>query len=431
MKLSRTLLLLTPAMFMVHNVSALATTSFFRPWDVAWNTDYWPEGSGYKKFKLAAQLEYGDTDDGWNYSNNKSGVLGMYQDSQSAIAATFGAAPCSALDDLSRSLSPALSPATDDGCRGRLCVDGRYQEFDVTLHGQYNFLVDGIDGFFDVSLYVPFVDKKVTNVQWRDLTNTISSSDLYIRDELTCDIDRIAEELGCGLNIRDFHTAGLGDPVVMLRWFNDYQQPDRKRLKKVRLTGRIGLTLPCSPKPGEDHAFAVPRGYDGATGVPITLGLDLFFVHNLKFIGEFELFKLFDEIRSMRLKTDVRQTDFLLFNKGIARKKYGMAWKFHLGLGVDRFLGGLSANVAYRYQRRDTDRLDAHSNFFSNDIINTAQSLQDTSFHNLLFQLRYDLFEEAKTIPVKSQFMLFYKASVGGRRSVNADTFGGQLTLNF
>ncbi len=431
--MKKILLLVAPIVFSAPLSASIAPTDFFRPWDIAYYTEYWPQedGGSYKKFKTGVQVEYGDTSDGWNFSNDKSGVLRIYNDTESAIAATFGAPPCTALDDLSRSLSGALSPATDDGCRGRFRVDGRYRELDVTWFSQYNFLVDGVEGNFDVSLYVPFVDKKFTDVKWHDLTKETTSSDLYVRDQLTCDIDKVAQELGDGLNIRDFETDGLGDPVVMLRWFNDYEQLDRKRLKKVRLTGRLGLTLPFSPKPEEDNAFALPRGYDGAMGMPVTLGLDLFFVHNFKFTSEFELFKIFDDVRTMRLKTDERQTDFLLFHKGSVRKKYGMTWKFHLGFGAERFLGGLSANVAYRYQRHDSDRLNARSNFFSNNIINSAQTVRDWTLHNLVFQLRYDLFDEAQSIPVKSQLMFFYKVPFGGRRIVNADTFGGQLTFNF
>lgn len=430
--MKKILLLLASLACGTQLTASIAPTDFFRPWDIAYRTEYFPEEEGaYKKFKTGVQIEHGDTSDGWNFSNDKSGVMRIYNETESAIAATFGAPLCTELDDLSRSLSPSLSPATDDGCRGRLRVDGRYRELDVTWYGQYNFLVDGIDGFFDVSCYVPFVDKKFTNVQWNDLTKSTTSSDLYVRDQLTRDIDRIADELGNGLKIRDFETDGLGDPVLMLRWFNDFEQPDRKRLKKVRLTGRLGLTLPFSPKPEEDHAFALPRGYDGATGLPLTLGLDLFFVHNFKFTGELEFLKIFDDVRTMRLKTDERQTDFLLFHKGTVRKKYGMTWKFHLGFGAERFLGGLSANVAYRYQRHDSDRLNARSNFFSNDIINSAQTVRDWTYHNVVFQLHYDLFDEAKNIPIKSQLMFFYKVPLGGRRVVNADTIGGQLTLNF
>jgi hypothetical protein len=154
-------------------------------------------------------------------------------------------------------------------------------------------------------------------------------------------------------------------------------------------------------------------------------------VHGFRCGGEFEMLAFFDQKRERRLKTDENQTDFLLLHKGIATKSFGFSYKFNLFVQAQRFLGGLSAMVAYQFFRHDDDKLTAESNDFSYHIINSAHSLHEWGMQNFVFQLNYDFFKECKNSWFKPQISLFYKLPITGKRVINPETFGGQIAVNF
>ena len=416
--------------------AAFAPTNFFAPFDINWRTDVWPqtnvrpqEKDTYTKFKLGAFAEYGDTQHGHNSDNDRTGVLSIYQDTQSSIAMLLGAPEGSPITTLARTLSAALLPATDDGCRGRFELDGNYREFDYTFFGQYTFLIPNLPGNFDLTALVPFKERSINNIEWCDLTQDVLSADLLVKELITDNLDDVVCELG-GLKIRDFTNEGIADVVFMFRWWNDFIQI-RKRLKKVRLTARVGVTIPTAGKRDPDEIFSLPLGYDGAIGIPGTLGLDLYFINHIKLGAEFQAFKLLNHTRVMRLKTAREQTDFLLLNKGSVRKKVGVQWKFNLYAQAERFFHGLSAMVAYQYIKQDDSKLHPKSHKFVSNIINTAESLKDWTTQNIIFQANYDFFEDYKDFFIKPQLSFFAKFSLDGRRVIDPDTIGGQLAFNF
>lgn len=403
-----------------------APVNFNKPFDIIFRNERWLNKKGkVYPLTIGTQLEFGDTRRARNVSSDTVNVLERYQNTQSSIAMLYGAESGSSIDNL----LGQIANATDDGIRGNFRLNGEYEEFAYTFLAQYNFEFDSIPGKFDVAAYIPFRDVKVSNVTWTDRTLAISRSDLDVEEFLTNDIVSLASSLG-DLDLNSWSRHGIGDVSLMFRWHEDFKQL-RRNIKNVRLTGRVGFLFPTAAEKDENKAFSLPLGSDGAFGMPVSAAMDLWFKHTLKCGLEIEYLKLFDNTRIRRLKTDTRQTDFLLLNKGLARKRNGSTWKFNLNLGAYHFLRGLSAAVNYQYLMHNDDKLRSRSNTFSDSIINSAESLKEFNFHNFVFQFNYDFFKDYKEFIIRPQLMFFYKVPVAGRRVILPDTFGFEFVLNF
>jgi len=402
-----------------------APTNFHKPYDVNFRMAEWKD----TRFRFGTSVEYGTTSKCRDWDENKTNVLRLYNKSESALTMLMGAERGSQIHNLANVLLPAFAPATDDGRRGRFLLNGEFEGLDVNFSGKYRLPIEKIPGNFDFYLYVPLRYMRLGNVTWHDQTQDVLVADRDVKRYLTNDIQGVAHELG-GLDLGSWNKTGLGDIIFMLGWYLDFRQI-KEHLKNVRITTRVGLTIPSASEKDEDKVFSLPLGNDGAWGVPFTAGIDLDFVHKVKAGLEFEAFVLFDQTRERRLKTDVNQTDFLLLHKGRATKSFGATWKFNLFVKVYNFLRGLSAKVAYQFLKHDDDRLTAQDNDFSYNIINSAQSLEEWGAQNFVFQVNYDFFKECRNSWFKPQISFFYKLPITGKRVINPHTFGGQIAFNF
>jgi len=407
-----------------------APVNFNKPYDVNYWMNDWYNGKKRELLKIGCSAEYGTTKKSRNYSGDSVDLLSLYQNTQSSLAMLLGADSGSDIDNFGKDLLDDINyPEVDDSYRGNFKVYARYHELDCNLFTQLNFHFESIPGKFDITAYAPIRYMAIKNVNWVDQTRGVSSADDMVQADLTDNLATNVMTLG-DLNIGDWSKTGLGDLAFILRWYHDFIQYKRN-IDKVRLTGRLGITVPTGAKKNEDITFSQPLGYDGSVSVPITFGLDIYFKCKLRFGLELELTSIFDDTRVRRLKTNANQTDYLLLQKGEARKSYGTTWKFNLCLVYEHFLGGLSGRFAYQYFRHNDDDLHVKSQGFSDDIVNTAQSLKDRTFHNFIFQLNYDFFKEAKRSVIKPQLCVFYKLPVAGRRSFMSHTIGGEIAFNF
>ena len=208
------------------------------------------------------------------------------------------------------------------------------------------------------------------------------------------------------------------------------------------LHAKLGVTIPSSQEKDEDRAFSMPLGNDGAWGLPLGLGIDVAFVHNITLGLNAEFLILFDKSRVRRLKTREEQTEFLLLHKGVATKEHGLTWQFHLyfmlrpltwfsSAGKKSGDDGLWASFDYQFVRHDDDRLNPRSNEFSFAIVNSARSLKEWTIHNLLFRAGYNFANLAKKWPVSPEINLFYKLPVAGKNIIDNHSFGGTIAINF
>ncbi len=407
-------------------VYGYAPMNLYRPYDINWRMEDRYLGKKFK-YKMGTNIEYGSTDDSRNWDSEKVNLLDMYQDSQSSIAMLLNPVIGSDIEKLAQD----ISPATDDGIRGHFKLEGaRYKEFSATVYLQRLYEFESITGKFYLTGYLPLRDMRISNVCWVDQTKNVTNADLSVKDKLTDDIFGIASRLG-NLDLGNWSEAGVSDLVFTVAWANDFPQEAKRNLDNVRLTGKVGITLPTGSKKNEDKVFSLPLGNDGAFGIPCSGAMDLYFKKGIKFGIELEFLTLLDNTKVRRVKTDNNQTDFLLLNKANVRKSFSPTWKFNLYLQARHFYKGFSIMSVFQNAKHGNDKLFSKNNAFDTQIINSMQSLKDWSYHNLILQLNYDFLKDSKDSVIKPQLSLFYKLAFAGRRTIQVDTFGGQLAFNF
>jgi len=412
-----------------QTICGYAPNNFFEPYDPNWRLAVAPD----TKFRLGVNAEFGHTHVGRNHGKNKVNVLQIYDPTQSTIAMVM--MPTPSIKDILPIKLPELTSAagapTDDGFRGRICMKGRFELIDFTFYGTYLLPQHVVPGDLTLSAYLPVRRAKTSDVIFKDLTRKNTEADLDISAFLAGfqNFKKSLREVA-DLDLNEVTETGLGDLVFVLDWQGDYRQ-NKEYLKNVTMFAMLGLSLPTGKKKDEDRAFSTALGNDGAVGMPIGLGMELDFVHNITAGIDVEFLILFDESRVRRLKTDRRQTEFLLLNRGRSTLDHGLTWKFNLFLEGLHIVRGFSAKVAYEYVKHDDDRLTAKSDCFNHSVINSAASLEEWNMHHFIFKLNYDFFAECKNKRVVPQLGLFYKLPVTGKGIINPATFGGQLAFNF
>jgi hypothetical protein len=403
---------------------AFAPVNFNRVHDAMYRLETWGERNRHRR-RVGATFEYGNTKHSCNNDGHRVSIFELYQPTQSSIAMLQGSPAGS---DAANILNQ-ISPATDDGTRGNFKFSGKYEEFSGGLFGRYDFDPDSVMGWFDASIHIPLLHRSVKDVRLVDLTKSITAEDLLVRDIVTTNFSTLVSSLG-GQSFRDWSASGVGDVALLVGWNGEFKEV-RKRLKRVRLNVHTGITLPTGVKKDENVMASLPLGNDGPVGFPFGGGIDLLFSWKFQLGLDVEFLNLLDDTRTRRIKTDRNQTDFLLLNKAKVRKHYGSTWKFNLYSQSYHFLGGLSLRVAYEHLKHHEDLLTLRTNSFDTAIANTADSLKDWTYHNILLHATYDFFESPARSRFRPQLHFFSKFGINGRRAIIADTFGGEFVLNF
>jgi hypothetical protein len=271
---------------------------------------------------------------------------------------------------------------------------------------------------------------QLKNVTWLDQTQSITADDFRVKEYLTNNFITNVKNLGC-LDICGWTRNGVGDLLVLGEWMRNFEQ-SKKVLKNVRLSARLGLTLPTGKRTDEDKIFAFSFGNDGATGTIFGGGLDLTLGEYIKAGLDVQILYPFGNAKCRRIKTHCNQTEFLLLQKVDAFKEFGITQRFTLYAEIWKPIGGLSLKSGYQYMRHSEDFLYIRSNEFSNVIANTAENLQDWTMHSFLFSLNYDFFtgqeDERKVHPY---FSIFAKVPFNGMRVAMERTAGLMLSIDF
>jgi len=413
----KTVLLLTTFFSIEISLSAYTPTNFHRPYDVDFRQYEWEKNN----FRVGMFVEDGKTDKGRDWDSNKVGIFQLYNTTESSLGMLLGVPKDSYLDKLAKSLGVSAATATDNSCRGRFKLDGNYKERSYTFFTRYKLPIT-LDGTFELGLFVPFKEMELYNVSWCDQTQSVLSADREFQELVSGNIEQFARTHAClNINRHGWKASGIGDIAIMLGWKKDFKQL-KTYLKKVRINANVGVSIPTGKQRDEDQALSLPLGLDGAWGIPLSLGLDLDFVYHLKAGIDLSLLGTFDTTRTYRMKTDVNQTDFLILHKGQASKSQGPMWQFTLFTQAKKiFFSGLSTTISYHFVKHDENRLSPKSYDFDNSIVNSAQSLKEWATHSFVFRGSYS--------PLGLSF--FYKLPVAGKRSILANTVGGQIAFNF
>ncbi len=347
--------------------------------------------------------------------------LAIWQPYQNALAMLQGFPQASSMSQLRNELN-----ADNNGTRGHLSVTGELDvDYSLAWCARANFLDQ-----FSFGAYLPMMSMRLHDVCWRDETADVTDADLRVRELLTNSDVFFTKvcEFG-GPDLGGWQRTGLGDLVFMLEWFRNFPQP-KPLLKNVFINWRIGLNVPTGLRADEDKLFALPFGYDGATGLIFGLGLELRLGSYIKGGVDIQLTQLFDVIRERRIKTDAAQTELLLLEKTMAHKDYGLVQRFNLD--IEAVYRGFSCKFGYQYIKQGESTLSLICNDFSDAIANTAESLQAITMHQLIVNASYD-FERHLPSPTWAvpYISLYTRVPFNGTRAVEQSMIGTVVGVSF
>lgn len=397
--------------------SSIHAMNLLQPWEPLIR----PEYSSVRPFQLYTFIEAGFNDVGFNAEGESVNVLQIYDCDQDALKMLDGFPVASPIGQKRIQVD-----ADDDGVRGHFKVCGDLRQlasFSFSLRWFFT-------RAFSLGFYLPFYSMRLSDVCWRDLTQDINEQDFRVKKLLTDDFFYNVCQLG-GLDLGGWQRTGPGDATLMLEWYKDFRQ-GKPLLKSSRLNWRVGLTLPTGLRTDEDKLFAIPFGYDGSFSIPYGLGLDLIFGNHLRLGLDVQLTHIFDNTKTRRIKTNLDQTDLLFLEKTCAHKDWGMVQRFDLYAELYRFLSGLSARVGYQYLKQGDSTLSFPTNEFSARIANTAQSLQDYTFHLIMPRLTYDFQANLSSdCAARPQLGFFGRFPFNGKRVALVSTVGVVLSVDF
>jgi len=429
-KLFKTLALLLASS---AQLTAFAPTNFFKPYDA--NLDLLGECKKKQPFKIGANVEYGFDHAGKDWNGNSKNVLKLYEPTQQFISAVRNAPATNtaAANQYAALVALPLLAAIDDGARGHVDINGRFEMVDISVHGRYEMPFKAIPGSLGLSLMLPIRDARMynnSNSYTYKGERGIFAVDAVVYNQVK---DRAAmqenmKRLG-NLDWTDWAKTDVGDLVIMLDWANRYKQ-EKDGLEAVEIKAKLGLSCPTAAERDEDKVFAVALGNDGAWAMPFGVGLNIDFKYHIRLGADAQFEVIFDHTKNYRMKTDLNQTRFMLLNKGNASMDYGFTWKFNLLAEAHRFAYGLSVSAAYEYLKHDDDRLSPQSNAFDASVVNSANWLKEYNTHNLIFKLNWDGRACLKQ-RFAPQLSVFYKLPIDGKNVLLQDTIGGQLAINF
>ncbi len=392
--------------------------NLFRPWDINLRPPYW-HGT---KIQVTGWFEQGLKVQGFNAEGEKVNPLQIFTPRQDALAMLQG---FPASSPMSIFFNTVLDSPTDDGVRGNFNVTGHLNVQAGGLAFRYH-----MAHHFTLGLHVPFYSAKLNNVMFVDLTPTDTTNEI-IRTNLTDVLLQRVHEFDSTLNLTGWHRLGLGDILFSVDWLRNFPQ-GKPILKDVQLNGRLNVSFPTGVKKDDDKIFFIPFGLDGSVGLIFGGGLDITWIDHIRGGIDAEFIYLFGNTRLRRIKVFPQQTDFLFLAKVNAHKDFGFTQRFNIYLEGYQIWRGLSVSATYQYWKHGDDRLALCTNQFSELVANTAESLQEWTMHNMIFNLSYDFQHDiCDDSYIKPQLAAFYKLGFNGSRALLVNSIGGILTFNF
>lgn len=358
---------------------------------------------------------------GFDEDGCKVNILRIWNEDQNALKMLDGFDPATAIGQTRVHVS-----ANDDGARGHFLVDG-----DLSAHGLAFSSRWCLPQNFSFVAHIPFYFMNMKNVAWSEQTQEVTADDYRTKQYLTDDFFANVRELGDGLELGGWRRYGIGDISLLLEWLRDFPQA-KPFLKNVRLNARAGINVPTGKRRDEDKLFALPFGGDGATGVTFGAGIDLTFRSYLRAGVDVSLQHLFGNTKCRRVKTHEDQTELLLLGKTNAFKDFGLSQQFSLYAQGYRLFEGFSCTLGYQFFRHGDDTLSLFDHEFSQEIANTAKSLQEWTMHNAFFSLSYDFGSDDESDSKYHPYIsVFVKVPFNGRSSALVNTVGAVLSVNF
>jgi len=418
-KIKFIVLALIMALCVSNNLFGFFPINFFRPWDINLRPPEWCDAP----LQLTTFYEGGLRSSGYNTCDSHVNVLQIWSQTQDALAMLKGFP-----EDSKESLffQNVLMNPQDDGVRGHIQFTGNLDllantVFALRYHVPHN---------VTVGLFLPVLSMKLRNVVLNDQTQDMPA-DFEVKTFLTNNFLQTIKQFDPDLNLQGWKKTGLGDAAIMGEWIQYFSQ-QKEYLKNVGLNVRAGLTIPTGVKTNINDIFFVPFGFDGAWGIFFGGGIILNWFNYIRAGIDFEFLTLFGDNRTRRIKTQADQTEFLFLAKTPAHTEYGFTQRYNLFAQAYQIYRGFSASVIYQFWKHGDDRLALYNDCYSQQIANSAESLQEWTIHQFIFKAEYDCQCDMSDCSwFKPQLQFFYKVPFNGKRSVGVHTIGAGITLNF
>jgi len=411
-------LIMLMSMGVVPLLEAIIPYNIFQPYDVL----LMPYRSPIDHVRIMVGYEgavhtrafLGDDTDMLTRTQTTVNVLQIWQKHQDAIAAFKGSAPETAIGQLAQQLN-----IDDDNTQ-----HGIYTPC-AKLHMPANILFGmqwRLPHHIKLAVFIPYRVAELTNVSWKQHNPQVTYEEIVTPD-LIAEIEQVSD-----MCLRGWKRHGFGDLMIQAD-YTLYIPQNKPWLKNVGLDVRGGLLFPTGLKENPNLLLGLPFGYDAGVGILAAARLELCYIHEILFGVDVELLHLFGNTRMRRIKINPAQTDLLFLTKVPAFKDPGFTQHYTLYLEKLALYKNLSIQLAYQYTKHNDDKLFVCQEGYSPAIINSAESLQDWTAHNLIGKISYEWLD-AKGY-VNPSFSLFVKTGFNGKRAILADTVGALFTMNF
>lgn len=395
-------------------------TNLFNPYDILlapsfttpWCWDFF--ATIEHAFKVRSYQTEEDERGNSNCFRKRADVLQLFEDQQDALAALKGRAP----EDYLSQVGQLFNLNDDDGTHGLFIPCGNLKATNVLFSAWWSWSPD-----WAFSFHLPVTFMKLEDVCW--VPGPLSTLSTFESDLGVNVLDAIQKSgTKC---LSGWQRAGCGDLLAQLSWEHHFPQA-RPFLKNVLLYARLGVLFPTGKKQDDYLLLAPAFGNDAGVGLLTALNLDLNLGCHLHMGVDAEITTLFGTRRFCAIKTDMAQTDLLLLSRACVLSDPGFIQHFTLYAGGVDFWRGLSLKLAYQYTKRQEDRLYLGSFHWHPGVVNSAESLQEWTTHDLVGLVSYDFDAASHVQPTLS---LLLKYGFNGSRAILFDTASLQFSVAF
>lgn len=230
-----------------------------------------------------------------------------------------------------------------------------------------------------------------------------------------------------GLSARPFNKTGVGDLTILVGWTTNYQEMDV--LDYIDMSIRAGFLAPTSPTTSVNELFALPLGYDGHWGFPLSFDVAFGAYEWMTLGGHIDAIIFGDATRLLRMKTACAQQGIVKLALGCADVKRGILWNGNVYFKADHVIRGFSFLLGYSFTKQNESTLMPKDPFiFNTSTVNTDAMFKAWEMHTLHFAAEWDF--TCNESVIGNHIGIFYNHHIGGRHVFQTSVAGAQAGIN-
>lgn len=314
---------------------------------------------------------------------------------------------------------------------GKLSICGRFSIVESNIFLSQNFT----DGFF-MQVHLPIRNLKVSDINFIDISPGTSlcnpfngrcpNTNTPIWQTFLNNFGNILNQYG--ISVAPFNKTGIGDLTVLFGWTINYQKMEA--LDYIDASIRFGFLAPTSPKTSINDLFALPLGYDGHWGFPLSFDLAIGAYQWATIGGHIDAIIFADTDRFLRMKTSLAQRGIIKLAAGCAQESRGTLWNGNVYFKADHVIQGFSLLLGISFTKQNESSLTPSCNqpFFDPVIVNSDAMLQGWKMYTFHVAAEYDF--TCNDSYYGTKVGIFYNGNVGGERIFRTGVVGGQFGID-